>query len=120
MTNDTTSNAMPSATAYSKCPMFVSSMMAVVMTRVLYCTLPPTSMTAPTSPMERPKATNKMENNCERHSNNRHSSSRLRDSPMPCAVSCTRGATPAIAVADRPQTMGVMSTTCAHTMAGRV
>ena len=39
---------------------------------------------------------------------------------MPCAVSCTRGATLAMAVAERPHTMGVMSTTCAITMAGSV
>eukprot|EP01136_Pigoraptor_vietnamica_P011839 Opistho-1_new@51144 len=52
----TASSSRPSASASGKSPLLVSSAMAVVMTRVKPSMLPPTTITAPTSEIARPKA----------------------------------------------------------------
>src|SRR5258708_1402994 len=51
-----TPSTTPNPRASGKSPLLVSSAMVVVMTRVKPSMLPPTSITAPTSEMARPKA----------------------------------------------------------------
>ena len=102
----------------SKLPMLVSSMMVVVITRVRYLTLPPTSDTAPTSEMALPNPINITEKSCKRHSRtiNRISAPLPRRSPLVVSNIC--GARAATVVALSPIMTGVIKKTCAMTMAG--
>ncbi len=107
---------MPMATAVLKLPLLVSSRMAVVMTRVLNWMLPPTSETAPTSAMDRPKPRRMTLMNSTAHSRNRSPScfGRLRCRPL--AVSVSMGAFPPAIDAARPVMIGVIRMTCAMTI----
>ena len=108
------------ATASPKFPRFVSSIIAVVITLVLYCTLPPTMETAPTSAMERPNPVKTTDKSCPLFSCSRYNNYLLLLMPIPMAVSLIWAAFICTALAVSPVMIGVISNTWAITIAGTV
>ena len=74
-------------------------------------------LTAPTSAMERPNALSTTESRAERPSERHSQTVPAFDRPSPRAVSITGLDVPSRNEEDSPTTRGVMSSTCATTMA---
>src|SRR3990172_6129465 len=111
------SRITPRANASSNSPWRVSSMMAVVSTRVLPAMLPPTSITAPTSEMTAPKAATMAAPTPRRASRKTAQASCMDVAPSARACKRRSGSTLRTAVIVSPATSGKAMIVWAKTMA---